>query len=77
MLLDEQAIVTTSNLYRDALELLNSPDLNITSLDLSENNLEFKETTILCNILYKLSGLQHLNLAGSKFSDRGAIVVIV
>ena len=59
--------------FSDPLELLNSPDLNITTLDLSENNLDDKETTIMCNILYKLSGLQRLNLAGSKFTDKGTV----
>ena len=51
--------------------MLNNADLNISTLDLSENSLDDKNAALLCNGLYKMGSLQILNLAGNDFSNRG------
>lgn len=64
-------VILKVNVFRDSLDQMHTADLTITSLDLSYNGLDDKEMTTLCNILYRATSLQHLNLAGSKFTDRG------
>ena len=56
---------------RDYLDKLNTTDLNLTTLNLSENGIDDKDATTLCNGIYKLNQLQELNLSGNTFTARG------
>lgn len=59
------------SLSSEYLEVFNNVDVNITSLDISDNSLDDKDAAIMCNGIYKLKGLQTLSLAGNNFSNRG------